>query len=614
MDNCIQESFTAKENIARVLIVDNDVGGDVSALLQPCHYNVTSTTGGADAIAMIETHPFDLILLDLELSDINGEEVLHYLRKNPKTRHVPVLMMMKKHDAATVGNLIKQGANEFLLKPFVPEELLLKIDFWIDYQRKQIEILCEQRLLQEYKEAIDRSTIVSKTDKHGYITFVNDKFCEISGYSSDELLGQPHNIVRHPDMPQEVFAELWKTILSGQTWEGIVKNRKKEGSFYWVHTVINPIIDLNGEIVEFIGIRNDITAIQEEKERIRDTLGIATTDYIEARHLANEYEAAMDSTWAVIRTDTENIITYANKTFCSLSGFTHEELIGQECRILRDKRHIDNHDCDNLQNALGRKERVKIRFHNVSKNKEIYYVDASVIPIVDAQGTTKEHLHLMCNITEIIQLHQEIEQTQQEIIYRMGEIGESRSKETGNHVRRVAEYARLLAKKAGFDEEESSLIADASPMHDIGKVAIPDAILHKPGSLNDDEWAVMRSHSAIGHKVLAGSQRPLLNAASIIAHQHHEKYDGNGYPHALSGEDIHIYARIVAIADVFDALGSDRIYKKAWPLEKIVALFEEERGNHFDPLLVELFLNHLDEFVAIRDRYTDDIEISKELH
>jgi response regulator RpfG family c-di-GMP phosphodiesterase len=146
------------------------------------------------------------------------------------------------------------------------------------------------------------------------------------------------------------------------------------------------------------------------------------------------------------------------------------------------------------------------------------------------------------------------------------------------------------------------------------KVAIPDAILHKPDSLNEDEWEVMRSHSAIGHKVLAGSQRPLLNAASIIAHQHHEKYDGNGYPHALSGEDIHIYARIVAIADVFDALGSDRIYKKAWPLEKIVALFEEERGSHFDPLLVELFLNHLDEFVAIRDRYTDDIEISKELH
>jgi CheY-like chemotaxis protein len=232
MDNCIQESFTAKENIARVLIVDNDVGGDVSALLQPRNYNVTSAIGGADAIAMIETHPFDLILLELELPDMSGEEVLKYLRKNPKTVNIPVMIMRGKYDAATVGNLIKQGANEFFLKPFIPEELLLKIDFWIDYQRKQIEILCEQRLLQEYKEAIDRSTIVSKTDKHGYITFVNDKFCEISGYSSDELLGQPHNIVAIRICPKrysQSFGQRFLVVVLGKGSSKIAKKR--------VHTI-----------------------------------------------------------------------------------------------------------------------------------------------------------------------------------------------------------------------------------------------------------------------------------------------------------------------------------------------------------------------------------------
>jgi response regulator RpfG family c-di-GMP phosphodiesterase len=187
----------------------------------------------------------------------------------------------------------------------------------------------------------------------------------------------------------------------------------------------------------------------------------------------------------------------------------------------------------------------------------------------------------------------------------MGEIGESRSKETGNHVRRVAEYSKLLALKAGLDEKEANLLADASPMHDIGKVAIPDSVLHKPGPLNDDEWLIMRSHSSIGHKVLSGSDRPLLNAASIIAHEHHEKYSGGGYPSGLIGEDIHIYARIVTIADVFDALGSDRVYKKAWSLDKIINLLKEEKGKHFDPRLVELFLDNLDDFLVIRDRYQD---------
>jgi response regulator RpfG family c-di-GMP phosphodiesterase len=187
----------------------------------------------------------------------------------------------------------------------------------------------------------------------------------------------------------------------------------------------------------------------------------------------------------------------------------------------------------------------------------------------------------------------------------MGEIGESRSKETGNHVRRVAEYSKLLALLAGLDEKEAEIVAVASPMHDIGKVAIPDSVLLKPGKLDKDEWVVMQTHSSIGHEVLVGSERPLLKAAAIIAKEHHEKFDGSGYPLGLLGEDIHIYGRIIAIADVFDALGSDRVYKKAWELEKIIHLFEEEKGRHFDPRLVDLFLNNLEEFLVIRNRYID---------
>jgi len=215
------------------------------------------------------------------------------------------------------------------------------------------------RLLDEYKHAVDRSSIVSKTTPQGVITYVNDQFCEISGYTREELLGKPHNIVRHPDMPKEAFKEMWGMILNKKPWHGVVKNQTKNGLHYWVNVTINPILDPNGNIEEFIAIRNDIT--------------------------------------------------------------------------------------------------------------------------------------------EAIHLHEELERTQEDMIVRIGEIGETRSLETGYHVRRVAEYSRILAVAYGLSPEEIRYLSSASPMHDIGKIGIPDNILNKPGSLNEDEWAIMSTHSEIGY-------------------------------------------------------------------------------------------------------------------
>jgi len=202
-------------------------------------------------------------------------------------------------------------------------------------------------------------------------------------------------------------------------------------------------------------------------------------------------------------------------------------------------------------------------------------------------------------------LMQEIEETQKEIIFAMGEIGETRSKETGNHVKRVAEYSYILARGIGMPEEEAEVLKMASPMHDIGKVAIPDMVLNKPGKLTEEEYRTMQSHTVIGYNLLKSSRRHILRTAAIVAHEHHEKWDGSGYPRGLAGEDIHIYGRITAVADVFDALASDRVYKKAWELDRIVNLFKEERGRHFDPRLVDVFLDKLPEFLVIRDRYSD---------
>ena len=210
-------------------------------------------------------------------------------------------------------------------------------------------------------------------------------------------------------------------------------------------------------------------------------------------------------------------------------------------------------------------------------------------------------------LNEITKLNEEIENTQKEVVFTMGAIGESRSKETGNHVKRVAEYSKLLALYYGLDEKEAELLKQASPMHDIGKVAIPDAILNKPGRFDENEREIMNTHAALGYEMLKHSNRPLLKMAAIVANEHHEKWDGTGYPKGLSGENIHIYGRITALADVFDALGSHRVYKKAWDDERIFNLFKEERGKHFDPKLVDIFFEHLDEFLKIRETFKDEL-------
>ena len=242
----------------------------------------------------------------------------------------------------------------------------------------------------------------------------------------------------------------------------------------------------------------------------------------------------------------------------------------------------------------------------IDKNDLLCHADGRCFQ-VEFQTPKDENLTLayFTDITEIVKLNEEIEETQREIIYAMGEIGETRSKETGNHVKRVALYSKELALLYGLQLKEADILHMASPMHDIGKVGIPDAILNAPRKLTQEEFAVMKTHAQLGYDMLKHSNKPILKAAAIVAGEHHEKWDGSGYPKSLQGEEIHIYGRITAVADVFDALGSERVYKKAWELEKILELFKEQSGRHFDPQLVELFLRNLDTFTAIRDKFKD---------
>jgi len=205
-----------------------------------------------------------------------------------------------------------------------------------------------------------------------------------------------------------------------------------------------------------------------------------------------------------------------------------------------------------------------------------------------------------------LSLNQEIVETQKEMIYTLGEVVETRSKETAHHVKRVAEISHLLAIKAGLNEDYAQLLKEASPMHDVGKVGIADTILNKPGRLTAEEFEIIKTHATIGYDILKNSDRKVLHAASIVALQHHERWDGKGYPEGNKAEGFHIFGRVTGLADVFDALSHPRIYKEAWELDRILELIRNERGKQFDPNLVDLFLNNLDEFLAIQKALPDE--------
>ncbi|MFA9374322.1 MAG: HD domain-containing phosphohydrolase [Poseidonibacter sp.] len=456
--------FSQKLN---VLLIENNNDIKLINIFRELFFNL-DYKNSLDAFAILKTKQIDLIIVNIE----NENDIIFLKEIKELNKSIPIMVISNFDNSNYLKDCLLIGVNAYILNPINEKQLhqeVLRTIQEIKLRHTQTNTVHKLThaltLAKEYELAINESNILSRANLSGRITYVNDMFCQVSGYSKDELLGKKHNIIRHPDTPDSVFRSLWNHITKGKIWKGVVKNRNKNGKSYWVNTTIIPIKDKFDNVVEFMAIRH--------------------------------------------------------------------------------------------------------------------------------------------NLSELFSLHKELEDTQREIIYKMGEVGETRSKETGHHVKRVAQYSKDLALLYGLKKEEADILFTASPMHDIGKVGIPDHILKKPGKLTPEEFDIMKTHAEIGYNILKGSQREILKAAAIISLTHHEKYDGSGYPKGTKGEDIHIYGRITAIADVFDALGSNRVYKKAWEDEKIFKLLEEGKGKHFDPELIELFMTNKNIFLETRKKYQD---------
>lgn len=213
------------------------------------------------------------------------------------------------------------------------------------------------------------------------------------------------------------------------------------------------------------------------------------------------------------------------------------------------------------------------------------------------------HKHLA---KEVQKATTKLVEQERETIFCLAKAAEYRDPETGAHILRMAHYSKHIAQRMGLSCEQQDLLLQAAPMHDIGKVGTPDLILLKPGRLSEQEFAVMQQHAQIGYEILNANSSPLLKVAAEIAHTHHEKFDGSGYPNGLKGAAIALFGRIVAVADVFDALTSERPYKRAWSVERACDLLREGSGAHFDPACVNAFFEDFNTVLAIKERFMDE--------
>ena len=373
-----------------------------------------------------------------------------------------------------------------------------------------------------------------------------------------------------------------------------------------------PYNDEIGEIIEFINDNlHEVHYLIESERKFQHELELSieekTHEVIKKSQYLEQYIKMINEVESVIQFDLFGNITHTNENFCKLSKYSEDEIIGNPIVTFLNSNDNDIEFFKEITNVIKEGTIYKGINSDIAKDGTIYTTQTVVLPLKLEDNTIEHFFCIRTDISQILELTNEIIETQKDVIATMGEIGESRCKETGLHVKRVAEYSRLLAEKYNLSKIECEMIYNASPMHDIGKVGIPDDILKKPGKLTVEEFEIMKTHTQLGYDMLKNSNRDILSAAATIAYQHHEKYDGTGYPNGKKGDEIHIFGRITAIADIFDALGSDRCYKKAWPLEKINELLLREKGKHFDPILIDLFMENQEEFLAIRDKYSDDI-------
>jgi len=384
-----------------------------------------------------------------------------------------------------------------------------------------------------------------------------------------------------PSESEDERAAMTERLAGGKTWEGEIRLAGRGGRSFLALVTNSPIHNAAGVIEGYVGVIMDLT----EREDIEREVGLQG-------YLLDQVGTS------VFSIDLDRRVTHWNRGAETLFGWTREEAVG---RLVRELGLVAG-DPAEYRKAVADQEKHggswELELDLAHKDGTIFPAVATSSTVRDLDGTPRGYVGISVDLTERKLAEQEASAARLETIKRLAMAVEKRDPETGGHIERIGEIAAIIAERLGIDSERIALIRASSPMHDVGKVGIADAILLKPGKLTDAERGVMEMHSPIGHDILAGADAD-LDLAATIALTHHERVDGTGYPNGLKGDEIPVEGRIVAVADVFDALTSDRVYRKAFSVEKAIEIMEEGRGTQFDPEILDALLGNLDSVVGV---------------
>ena len=593
-------TFSVLKNI-RVLYVEDDAATreELAEILTFWVKDLEIASNGQAGLELFSRQPHDIVVTDIQMPTMNGLAMSTEIRRLSPQQ--PILVLSAYNDVEYLFHAIELGISYYITKPVNVEHLLSKMTEIAEGLVIRQEKRRNQKLLEQYRQLVDASAIVSKFDPQGRISYVNHRFCELSGYDQQALIGSEIRRMRHPEETKDISGSIWQSVLDGNKWAGIVKNQSRSGAMYVVDSSLVPIINERNQVEEVVCLDVDITDVYLNYENMLESLSRSERSLNEQRHLLDEYKRVLELGASILVVEPSGRILGVNLRLASMLGYEIKDLCE---RPLSEIVPDDYSTClrQATQAIDGHCSQV-IPFIHQNGSQRVFSVN--FMSVRDLHGQINSIILSCQDVTEPLRLTHEIVETQRELLLVLGEVVENRSQETGKHVKRVAEIAYLLAREIGLSKETAEILKTAAPMHDIGKVGIDDAILHKPGKLDFDEFEIMKTHAELGHHILTRIDRPLLSIAARIAHEHHENYDGSGYPQGLKGEEISIEGRIIAVADVLDALGHARVYKAAWDDAAIRDYFITQRGRKFEPTLVDLVLKHWDALTDIRNNFRD---------
>ena len=448
-----------------------------------------------------------------------------------------------------------------------------------DRERAEAEIRMQANVLHQLPAGI----IASDTDRRIYQW--NRGAEKIFGISAEDAIEKyVDDLGLIPPESQEAREEMMGTVASGRTWEGEIELVGPGGRIFPALVTNSPTRNQRGDVVGYIGVTVDLS-----DQRMFES------ELLVQGQLLDQVGAA------VIGLDPERRVTHWNRGAETLSGWRRREAVG------RTLPEIGLLDGDAQGPAAARGEMTaggswEGELEMTRKDGSSFPTLTSVSPTRDPKGELTGFVGVAVDISARKRAEEEARRARHETLTRLSRAVETRDRETGDHIERIGDISAMLAERLGLEPELVELIRVSSPMHDVGKIGIPDEILLKKGKLTAEERSEMERHAQFGHDILAGTGTELLDMAAVIALTHHERVDGNGYPQGLSGDEIPIEGRIVAVADVFDALTSDRVYREAMSTETAVRIMREGRGSHFDAEVLDALLDDLDAFLAVKGR------------